>query len=1072
MNRLTRSSIGLGAVVALALLWGAAPAIAQETGTIAGTVEEAASGRALSGVQVYIPNQPFATLTQANGRFLLTRVPAGEHVVRVTLIGYGTREERVVVRAGQTAEVAFHLERSAIQLDEVVVSGAGVATERKRLGNTIASVNTQELEAAPVNSVSEMLAGREAGVSILPSSGSAGEGARIRIRGAASLSQSNEPIVYVDGVRVDRAGGFGPYVSAGGQAAPSRLDDIPPEAIERIEILKGAAAATLYGTEASAGVVQIFTKRGRESAPQWTAEYEQGFLSPNMSRIKPLADFAQDDPFTGETAQQQVDRIQEHWGMSVEPYEVFTVPVLNNFFETGLASSMSLSVSGGTNLITYFASGRYHRTDGPLAPEADIFQADAALPTSQDLNERRQATVNLSLFPHPDLRIRLSSLYSETTQRTPSNSNNIFGFWSSGLMGHPRYANDDNRFGTLAFATVEENARERIEQDAEHYTGVLGLHYQALDNVSLEATWGVDLVNQRDSDFFPFGWNVNNFSPFYTTGLRVIGDRNHKEVSGDLKLSWNANFGESLSSTFLAGAQGFITQTESSGGVGIDFPGPGLEVTGAAAEQEALETWLRVVNAGVYAQEQIGFNDFAFMTFGARYDANSAFGEAFEGVLYPKVSASIVPSDMRNWNNSMFSTLRVRAAVGQSGLQPGAFDKFTTFVPLAAAGGPGLAPGNLGNQNLKPEVATEWEVGAEMGMFSDRAAIELTYWDRTVRDALIPRQFPVSGGFRATQIDNIGELKASGFELGLNGAAVQTSNLTIDLFAGATYMEQKITDMGSAPPLKVGGAYPRYRQFVKEGYAPGAFFGARTRDVAIPLSLDKACLSNEDAAAPTEAEALAYFSQPRSPDEFEVLAEFCGSKLLDSYLGKPWPDWEGNFGATADYGPFSLNALFEFKYGNYHVQDLSGAFRNSNAVIGRNTPGAAEAVATMRDPNSTAEERLDAAIEWANEYRSLAPMSGMNNVHPADFLRWRELSLAYQVPGSFVQRLGFTNATVTVAGRNLVLWVNSEYTGMDPEINIIGRCGGGGIGCNFLTANEGWGVPLPRRYSVKVRLGF
>ncbi len=142
-------------------------------------------------------------------------------------------------------------------------------------------------------------------------------------------------------------------------------------------------------------------------------------------------------------------------------------------------------------------------------------------------------------------------------------------------------------------------------------------------------------------------------------------------------------------------------------------------------------------------------------------------------------------------------------------------------------------------------------------------------------------------------------------------------------------------------------------------------------------------------------------------------------------------------------------------------------------MIGRNTPEAAQVDATLRNPASTPEERLDAAILWARELRALSPMSGMNMVHPADYLRWRELSLTYRVPSAPIQQLGigFDNLTLNVAARNVHLWVNSEYTGLDPEINVVGRCNGG-LDCNFLNSTEGWGLPVPRRITFSARVNF
>src|SRR3989442_11958454 len=272
--------------------------------------------------------------------------------MRIGHVGYGSSNKTVTVTPDAPVTADFAMPQVAIGLDAVVVTGTGVATERRKLGNTIATIDASQLKTAPVNNVSEMLAAREPGVSTLPSGGLAGEGARIRIRGAASLSQPNEPIVYVDGVRVDRGGGFGDYVGTGGGGYPSRLDDINPESIEHIEVLKGPAAATLYGTEASAGVIQVFTKQGSRGAPTFDFMTEQGISRFPKGRYMPNWGFARSDT--------QATRLSQFYGTTVQAFVTFSRNSdTDNQFETGYANTFTGPVSGGTSAVTYYVNGRH-----------------------------------------------------------------------------------------------------------------------------------------------------------------------------------------------------------------------------------------------------------------------------------------------------------------------------------------------------------------------------------------------------------------------------------------------------------------------------------------------------------------------------------------------------------------------------------------------------------------------------------------------------------------------------------------------------------------------------------------
>src|SRR5687768_15192970 len=347
-------TVSRGAAVCLVLMLcglGAAHA-QQQTGRITGRLTDATGNRPLAGVQVFIPPTGIGNITDPNGRFMLLNVPVGQGTLTAQLVGYRQADAVVTVRAGELATVNLTLTETAIALDEVVVTGAGVATQRRKLGNTIATIDATRVLTPAVSDVSQMLAAREPGVAVLPGGGYTGEGARIRIRGSSSLSQNNEPVIYVDGIRVDRsASSYAP------QGNPSKLDDIPPDAIERIEILKGAAAATLYGTEASNGVIQIFTKKGRAGAPRFTLQIDQTAIQQIRNRIEPLADFAETEA--------DLRRIQARWGRSVQLFEPFQEDLMGSYFNTGHNQTYRLSVTGGSDRVNYFVTGGIVNEDGP-----------------------------------------------------------------------------------------------------------------------------------------------------------------------------------------------------------------------------------------------------------------------------------------------------------------------------------------------------------------------------------------------------------------------------------------------------------------------------------------------------------------------------------------------------------------------------------------------------------------------------------------------------------------------------------------------------------------------------------
>lgn len=1052
---------------------------------IHGKVISSTDNQPLTGVNVIIAGTTTGTATDIEGEFTLSVPETGEYSLIFRYIGFQEKRVTVEVTSDQPSEIAIRLSENTTNLSEVIITGAGGPTERRKIGNSVGSIGQQQLDGAVIQSFSDVLQGRVPGVVGLPSSGTTGQGAAIRIRGSASLSQSNEPIVIIDGVRVDRGGGFGGSVSAVG-TSPSRLDDINPESIDRVEILKGAAATTLFGTEASNGVIQIFTKNGQVSAPRF--EFKSSLGTVNYPRTIPAnTGFA--------TTQAQADTMFVYLGQQVQPYELVSRNYVHDLYETGVNQEYSLSVSGGVPGVTYYVNGRWTGEDGPLGGGNLPFpEGNSALAT--DELYRRQLSANINIFPNSQLQIRFASAYTGTNFQTFQTGNNINGVISGAFHSKPELVSYTNPSGSSYVSTVQERLQQTVSQDVQHFKNSIGFNYRPLNNLIIDALAGLDYTSQFSESRRPFGWNINNYASTETDGARRTSDRSNINLTLETKATLQHQLNDRLESTLVGGVQLFNQQNLIRSGTGVDFPGPGLNVGGAAAIQSITESYLEETQLGFFIQEQLGYDDYIFVTAGGRFDAHSAFGSNFNGVFYPKISLSVVPTSAAFWNqNELLSSLRFRAAIGQSGLQPGTFDALTTYAAINSATGAGIAPFNLGNPDLRPEVSTEYELGVDVGFFNDRLTFETTYWDRTVRDALIQRAYPSSGGFLRPQLDNIGELRGRGLEVAFDSRVVSASDFSVDVFGSVAYLWEQVTSLGGAAPIKVGGNYQRYRQFVTEGYAPGAHFGSKLlstqdgfypfdrRDLLNALGRDA---SGVAAGTPSErALVLEYLSQldPNSAklevlNNFLLLADENGNgDLYDHYLGKPTPDWTGSFGTTVRYRNFRLNTLFEFSAGNFYVNNLTEAFRHTSAGIGRNTPIAAR---VNRDyitggvdvnfiPQNSGEVRLEAAEVWINELLSLDPFAGLNKIQPADFIRWRELSVSYSVPSSVLSKYSVRDLRFTLSGRNLNLW--SRYPGVDPEVNAVGRSVEDNVDSNFLLGTDAWNLPLPRRVFFTVTLG-
>jgi outer membrane receptor protein involved in Fe transport len=732
---------------------------------------------------------------------------------------------------------------------------------------------------------------------------------------------------------------------------------------------------------------------------------------------------------------------------------------------------------------------------------------------------RIQAQSNISFFPSPDFTIRLNTLFTDARHNTFDRNNNIGSATTNAMAAKPERAHcfpseidtvmfgastpvctgDGNPWGTF-FTSPAESMQREYTQSAQHFAGSASANWAVSSQVSIDALVGLDQVEERQVWRRPFGSNVNTIEtrgPFQ--GERNLLDRSHREITLDGKVRWSTAVGQDFFSELVVGSQGFISDTRIDGGVGESFPAAGLETIQSAEFNFGFDNALSKVNLGVFAQEQLGFRDWLYLTVGGRFDKNSAFGRDAGAAFYPKASVSAILSDLTSWSVSWLPTFRLRAAYGESGLQPGVFDKFTTYRPSSSPEGGGIVPFNIGNDQLAPERSKEFEVGADLGFLDDKLALSVTYWDRTTRNALIQRRFPSAGGFTESQMDNVGQVDGNGWEISLDAVALTTRNVGLSLFANAAYLSQIITDMGGEPPITVSGNYARHRNQLVEGYAPGTFFGAQPLPVCGP-GIDRTCYtpgntvpydSNRDGAPDTVDEFEAFLtSMDAVPFEHPGMAVLIDDEdgdgdRLDHVLGKPTPDWQGSVGANLTlWGRLSVNTLFEYRAGNYVVANLTGAFRRTDNRLGRNVRATAEVESTLLNPatRSDGQRRLDAAMTWATELLSLAPYSGLNLVETGDFLRWRELSVSYLLPTAWSGRLGLDDVSLIFMVRNLAVWTG--YSGTDPEANELERCGGGGeaagntgpgsatIQCNFLDATDTFTLPLQRRISFAVRVGF
>ena len=735
-------------------------AVAQD-GTVTGQVVAATTGQPVNGVQINIMDTNLGGLSNVSGRFLIQRVPAGTYTVQAVYVGYGTQTQQVTVSPGGTASVQFSLEVSAVAMDELIVTGTAGAVERRKLGTSAASLDVTAVEeVTPLASFSQALEGRIPGVRSIGTVGGVGAGRELRIRGTDSFSLGQRPVIYIDGVRVDAVqqewgdGGPATCCAFSGGAGEDRLSDLSPDEIDRVEVLKGPAASTLYGSEASGGVIQIFTKRGRSNSPaNFALNVTTGF-----NRHRENFPTSLRDNFRGPDGT-----------VAWDPNETL--------IENGLINTYDLTVDGGGEEVTYFVSGGFAYEQGSLKP-----------------NDQKKANlrVNLNWTAGENLTVGVTSGYVRNRIWSMQSGNNWLGIYTNALLTNPLNATADEPYGGGLDVNVADAQALETYSDTDRWTGSINLNYNQLPNFTHRATFGLDAVNDQKTRWMPFG---RHYTYIGRSGERNIGYRQARKFTAEYigNLDWSLPFMGGLGGTLAFGSQGYWDIESMSMATGREYAGEGVTTVSGAAKNFGDERFFEEVNIGAFVQNRFDFDNL-FVTAAVRVDGNSAFGVNYGFQVYPKLDAAYnLPAGLLPG----ISSAKVRAAVGMAGKAPGAFDQFQTYVPNTVLDDlAGVAPSNPGNADLEPENKIEYEGGVEMGVWNDRIGVDATYWHAETQNALLRIALPPSEGFSSSRLENVGQILNKGVEVAVNATIIDQSSFRWSTGMNFEWIENEILDLG------------------------------------------------------------------------------------------------------------------------------------------------------------------------------------------------------------------------------------------------------------------------------------
>ena len=953
--------------------FGLAPAAlrAQATATVTGIVTTGGSVP-VPNAAVQVVGTTIGARTTEDGHYRITGVPAGTVSLRASRIGYAAQTQAVTVDAGGTASVNFTLEVAHVVLGDVLVTAASGETQRKReSGASTSTVSFDSLPPAPSANFSQALNGKAAGVTIQQASGSTGSGARIRIRGSNSMSLSNEPLLIIDGVRADNTAESN-SIDVGG-IYPSRINDLNPDDIESVEVIKGPAAAALYGTAAANGVLQITTKKGRAGATHWATYGERGRLyevtayPPNFGGWTAAnADFpsvygsGNSSPFCNlyEKAKGNctIDSLAKQ-----NPLENFSP------FRTGNRSKFGGNVAGGADRVQYFLSGDKEVEQGVLM--------------NNNLG-RFNLRSNVRADLRPGLDLSLNAGYTNSTLQLPQTDNSYYAPLGNGLGGDS-FAGQYHAYDPIP---PEQSYAVNTTQSVDRFVGSLNGNYAPFAWLKFTGIAGADLLGRIDREITPAG-------AVAFTDNSLLGNA----TSNQFRIAnYTANFSgiatfqplASLTSKTTVGTQYAQSTTTGTFAYGEDLTGGIASLGGVVARFAVDERTSGNKTLGGIFSEELGWRDRLFLTGALRGDKNSAFGSNLGTVVYPAASLSYVVSEEPYWpSNSVVSTLRLRTAYGESGLRPGPTDALPYVVPRGTTvhgkDTPGLALANFDNPNLKPERSGELEGGFEASLFGDRASLDVTAYSKISRDALVLRRLPPSLGGPRSAFQNIGRVSNKGLEVELKSKILDLQNLQWDVDVSGAWNKNRLVSLGQGIPDIVFGFSNSQRH--TPGRPLGAFYGRVITGYTVANGVvDPSSIKRSATAA---------------------------------YLGTPIPTRTATLTTGFTFFRFArLSTLLDYKGGHMQYNDTE-SFRCG--------------ISTCRGVNDPSAPAYDQARAMAR-YASSSAIGDF--IEHGDYMKVRELALTLTAPRDWAAMARATGASVVISGRNLYTW--TRYTGLDPEANI------------------------------------
>ncbi|MEO5681655.1 MAG: SusC/RagA family TonB-linked outer membrane protein [Chitinophagaceae bacterium] len=1006
--------------------------------TISGRATDEA-GQPATGITVLIKGSTQGSATDNNGNYRLTSpLKAGDYTLTFSGVGFEPGTAALSVGTSLSYTVDAVLTRRVSKLDEVIVTGTSAGTTRRQLGSYISSVNADELTKGATGNVLAALQGKTAGAQISQNSGDPAGGMSVRLRGISSISGSSEPLYIIDGViannatnRVTNTQGGYDGSNVVGNIGQSRLVDINPQDIDRIEVLNGAAAAAIYGSRANSGVVQIFTKKGKTGAPR--VSFSTSIMSSSLRKKIGVnqAPVKFGGPTDGPGAVTQD---------ILTPALTTTTPVTrydyqDYIFRSALGTDNTVSVSGGTDKTKYYVSASYFFNQG-IVKNTDFQRYSFRSNIDQTINKWLSFNIGLNYVnsaanEKPDG----NSFYS------PMNAVTIIGNFHNiqqrDALGNIQAVGERGRANPVS---VIEDIKQK--QVTNRVIANLGFKLKPMKHLSIDYTMGIDNYSQNGTTYIPpFAYNVS--TAFFgggptldptQNGYASAATNNFFAINHDVNATYNIDISKSINSVTQVG---FSQQYEKNNYILSQGRGmaPFVQtVNGASTIIPGVDGRSEISISGAFVQQNFKYRNQLFITGALRVDGSSVFGENQRNLVYRKLSGSYVLSGTDFWENAGLSKwwdlFKLRIAYGESGNLTGIdpYGRFNNYTATSFLGRTSLNSSSvLANANTKPERQQELEFGADLAFFSNRLGLTVNVYNKKVKDLQINRFIAPTTGFSSLQ-DNFGSLENKGFEIVLTGTPVATKNVRWDITAIYNRNRNKAVNIGAALNLLSTNAGAPVA--IIQGQPIGVFYGTFFA-VAADGSQLKSTAGIPQTEKGVQTSVLAYTT---SRDVNGLPA----GTTLRKILGNPNPDYTGSVVNEVSWKKLGLRVQLDFLQG----ADVWNADWRTRQGVGNGK------VAEQEDLGQVPRGYV-AGVYAIEEWR----------IDNGAYVKLRELSLSYD----FGKVKSISDITVSFSGRNLISW--DDYKGYDPEVNAGGQS-------TILRGIDFGAVPIPKTFSLGIKASF